>query len=272
MSESDFEDIVLIKGAGDLASGVAARLFRSGYEVVMTEIQSPMMVRRTVSFGEAVYQGKIQIEGITAELVEDLSDAWLAIKQNKIPILVDPQAECRFELHPIAIIDAIMAKRNTGTQKSDAACVIALGPGFCAGKDCHVVMETNRGHYLGRIIREGFAEPDTGSPGNVVGKNEERILRAPTSGIVETHAKIGDLVLEGQTVALVQGVPVITSIPGVLRGLIHEGIHVSQGTKMGDIDPRAMPSHCFSISEKAYAIAGGVLEALLSADILPPQD
>lgn len=272
MSRKTYEDIILIKGAGDLASGVAARLLRSGYSVVMTEIQTPMMVRRSVSFGEAIYEGVVRVEDLTAEWVKDIAVARLAIKQNKIPILIDPQADCRFELHPIALIDAIMAKRNTGTQITDAACVIGLGPGFCAGKDCHIAIETNRGHFLGRVITEGYAEPDTGSPGNVVGKTEERILRAPTSGIVEVRAKIGDLVTDGQTIAFVQGQPVYARISGVLRGLLRDGIYVSSGTKMGDIDPRAEPSHCVTISEKAYAIAGGVLEALLSAGILPPQN
>jgi xanthine dehydrogenase accessory factor len=262
--------IVLIKGAGDLASGVAARLYRCGFEVVMTERPNPLMVRRSVSFGEAVYATQVEVEGILARLAGDIHEVHLALEQGIIPVLVDPQADCRTELLPTVLVDAIMAKRNLNTRITDAPCVIALGPGFSAGVDCHAIIETNRGHSLGRVIYNGCAEPDTGQPGSVDGKTEERILRSPVQGVVEGQATIGDRVTGGQTVAHVGGQPVYAQIAGVLRGLIHSGVCVPAGTKIGDVDPRAEPAHCQQISDKAYAIAGGVLEAVLRAGIFPP--
>jgi xanthine dehydrogenase accessory factor len=261
--------IVLIKGAGDLATGVAARLYRCGFVVVMTERPNPLMVRRSVSFGEAVYATQVELEGILARHASDMRAVHLVLDQGNIPVLVDPQADCLAELLPIALVDAIMAKSNFNTRITDAPCVVALGPGFTAGVDCHAVIETNRGHSLGRVIYTGSAEPDTGQPGSVDGKTKERILRSPVQGMVVSQASIGDRVTEGQTVALVSGQPVYTQIAGILRGLIHSGICVSAGTKIGDVDPRAEPAQCQQISDKAYAIAGGVLEAVLRAGILP---
>jgi xanthine dehydrogenase accessory factor len=261
--------IILIKGAGDLATGVAVRLYRCGFKVVMTEIPNPLMVRRSVSFGEAVYATQVEVEGVLARLVSNISDVHLSLGEGIVPVLVDPQADCRAELLPIALVDAIMAKSNLDTRITDAPCVIALGPGFSAGVDCHAVIETNRGHSLGRVIYTCSAEPDTGQPGSIDGKTEERILRSPIQGMVEGKATIGDRLIEGQTVALVNGQPVKTQIAGILRGLIHSGIFVPAGTKIGDVDPRAEPAHCQQISDKAFAIAGGVLEALLRAGIFP---
>jgi xanthine dehydrogenase accessory factor len=260
---------VLIKGAGDLATGVAARLYRCGFVVVMTERPNPLMVRRTVSFGEAVYAGQVAVEGIVARLASDIPAVHLVLDQGHIPVLVDPGANCRAELLPVALVDAIMAKSNLNTRITDAPCIIALGPGFTAGVDCHAVIETNRGHSLGRIIYSGSAEPDTGKPGSVDGKTGERILRAPVEGVVVGQASIGDRMAEGQIVAFVGGQPVHSQIAGILRGLIHSGIQVPAGTKIGDVDPIAEPAHCQQISDKAYAIAGGVLEAILRAGILP---
>lgn len=261
--------IVLIKGAGDLATGVAARLFRCGFEVVMTERPNPLMVRRSVSFGEAVYATQVEVEGILARQASDMHAVHLALTQGIVPVLVDPLADCRTELLPAVLVDAIMAKRNLNTRITDAACVIALGPGFSAGVDCHAVIETNRGHSLGRVIYNGSAEPDTGQPGSVDGKTEERILRSPVQGVVEGQANIGDRVTEGQIVARVNGQPIYAQINGVLRGLIHSGICVPAGTKIGDVDPRTDPANCQQISDKAYAIAGGVLEAVIRAGIFP---
>jgi xanthine dehydrogenase accessory factor len=262
-------NIVLIKGAGDLATGVAARLHRCGFEVVMTERPDPMMVRRTVSFGEAVYAGQIEVEGILARLASDIRAVNRALGQGIIPVVVDPQTDCRAELQPTVLVDAIMAKCNINTRITDAACVLALGPGFIAGVDCHAVIETNRGHSLGRVIYNGSAEPDTGQPGSIDGKAQERILRSPVQGVVEGKVTIGDRVTEGQIVAQVDGQPVHTQTAGILRGLIHSGVWVPAGTKIGDVDPRALPVHCKQISDKAYAIAGGVLEAILRAGIIP---
>jgi xanthine dehydrogenase accessory factor len=261
------DTLVLIKGAGDLASGVAARLFRCGFPVVMTELPHPLMVRRTVSFGEAVYEGEVVVEEITARLVDDIPAARLALGARVIPVLVDPHAVSVRELAPPVLVDAIMAKRNTGTTLVDAPLVIALGPGFTAGADCHAVIETNRGHCLGRVITAGSAEPDTGRPGLVGGKTDERILRAPADGRVEGLADIGERVEQGQVVARVNGCAARAGTAGVLRGLVRPGAWVPAGEKIGDVDPRAEPEHCYLISDKALAIAGGVLEAILRLSV-----
>lgn len=261
------DTLVLIKGGGDLASGVAARLYRSGFAVLITELPNPLMVRRTVSFGEAVYEGEVVVEGIHARLVDDVAAARSALASREIPVLIDPETRCMAELQPQVLVDAVMAKTNTGTGLADASLVVALGPGFTAGVDCHVVVETNRGHRLGRVIYHGSAEPDTGEPGLVGGKSRQRILRAPTDGMMECIAAIGDRVDEGQSVARVSGEPVIALTSGVLRGLVRPGAAVTKGLKIGDVDPRAEPSHCFLISDKSMAIAGGVLEAILSGGV-----
>jgi xanthine dehydrogenase accessory factor len=261
------DTLVLIRGAGDLATGVAARLHRCRFPVVMTELPEPLVVRRTVAFAEAVYEGTVEVEGIRACRVDDVAAARRALILGMIPILVDPDAACRAELNPAVLVDAIMAKANTITAITDAPLVIALGPGFTAGVDCHVVIETNRGHRLGRAIYDGSAEPDTGEPGLVGGKTVQRILRAPVDGIVESYAAIGERVEEGQTVAKVAGRPVVALTGGVLRGLMRSGAYVTAGLKIGDVDPRAEVSLCYEISEKSLAIAGGVLEAILAAGI-----
>jgi xanthine dehydrogenase accessory factor len=265
--ENVFEPLVLIKGAGDLATGVAARLYRCGFPVVMTELPRPLMVRRAVSFGEAVYETEVVVEGIRARRVEDVAAARSAIADGAIPVLVDPETRCLAELAPPVLVDAVMAKANTGTRLTDAPLVIALGPGFTAGVDCHVVVETNRGHRLGRAIYAGSAEPDTGEPGLVGGMTHQRILRAPVAGMVTSYATIGDRVEKGQVVAKVADAPVVAHTAGVLRGLLRSGAVVPARLKIGDIDPRAEPSHCFLISEKSLAIAGGVLEAILAGGV-----
>jgi xanthine dehydrogenase accessory factor len=257
--------LVLIKGAGDLASGVAYRLFRSGFPVVMTETTQPLAVRRGVAFAQAVYDGQMTVQQVTARLVEDVSAIPAALGQPIIPLLVDPQANCRAVLQPAVLVDAIIAKANTGTTVADAPLVIALGPGFTAGHDCHAVVETNRGHDLGRVLWEGSACPDTGLPGIVGGQGPRRVLRAPRSGRLRPLHAIGDLVDAEEVVATVEGDEVRAPFAGVLRGLIHESVDLSPGMKIGDVDPRGVRQHCFSISDKALAVAGGVLEAILSA-------
>lgn len=257
--------LVLIKGAGDLASGVAARLYRCGFQVVMTELPQPLLVRRPVCFGEAVYEGEVAVEGIVARRVADVPAARRALADGAIPVLVDPPAACRAELAPQVLVDGIMAKRNTGTSRADAALVIALGPGFTAGADCHAVIETQRGHWLGRVYWRGAAAPDSGVPGEVGGMaTPARVLRAPADGVVEARAAIGERVEAGQIVAEVAGVAVRAGCAGVLRGLIHPGVYVTAGMKVGDVDPRGERDHCFAISDKSLAIAGGVLEAILA--------
>jgi xanthine dehydrogenase accessory factor len=259
------ELVVLIKGAGEMASGVAHRLTRAGFRVCLTDIAQPQAVRRGVSFCEAVYDGEKTVEGLTAVLVEGLSpmlDLW---REGKIPLIVDPEAKIREILHPDVVVDAILAKRNLGTRLDDAPLVIGLGPGFRVGRDVHMIVETNRGHNLGRLLLEGEAEPNTGIPGAIGGYTAERVLRAPEAGRFTADGyQIGDTVKAGEVVAHVGAGPVLAQIGGVVRGLIREGIPVERGMKLGDIDPRGKKEYCFTISDKARAIAGGVLEGILS--------
>lgn len=255
--------VVWLKGAGDLASGVAHRLHRSGFRVVMTEIARPTMVRRTVSFGEAIYEGTCQVEGVKAVAVKNSVQIAQAFARNEIPILVDPLGEKVRPLQPEVLVDAIIAKRNLGTDLTQAPLVIGLGPGFTAGVDVHAVIETNRGHFLGRVILQGTAQPDTGSPGPVKGYTKERLLRSPASGVFVPCVTINSKVEAGQTVGFVNGQPIKATISGVLRGLLRGGLWVTPGFKLGDIDPRDCLGHCFTISDKARAIGGGVLEAIL---------
>jgi len=259
------ELIVLIRGAGEMASGVAHRLYRSHFKVCLLEIEQPIAVRREVSFCGAIYEGEKEVEGIRAKFIrhpEEIPSVW---KEEKIPLLVDPEGkETRKCLKPDVVVDAIMAKHNLGTRLSDASLVIGLGPGFTAGKDVHVAIETNRGHNLGRVILSGSAEPDTGIPGEIGGYGVERVLRTMKAGIFRPKKLIGDRINKGSVVAVVDDYPIIAVISGVIRGLLSEGVGAKKGMKVGDIDPRGKRELCFSISEKARAIGGGVLEAILS--------
>ena len=254
----------LIKGAGDLASGVALRLYRAGFPIIMTEIAHPLMVRRTVSFGEAVFNGEMVVEGVRARHALDAAAVPAILAEGEIAVLVDPGAACRHALSPRVIVDAVMAKRNTGTVLSDAPLVIGLGPGFTAGLDCHAVIETNRGHWLGRVIWEGPAEPDTGVPGEIGGRRAERVLYAPVGGTLRARVGIGDTVSTGQLIATVADREVQAPFDGVLRGLIRSGAAVDPGVKIGDVDPRAERAHCFTVSDKSLSVGGGVLEAILA--------
>lgn len=266
---SRFTDVlVLIKGAGDLASGVAYRLKRSRLPVVMTELPAPLFVRRAVCYGEAVYSGETSVEGLVARRVETFETARQLAATDLIPILVDPQAAAIAALRPAVVVDAILAKRNTGATRHDAPLVIALGPGFTAGQDCHAVIETQRGHNLGRVIYQGPAEPDTKTPGVIAGYATDRVLRAPAAGRVVAATKIGEALVEGQLIATVAGREVRAPFAGVLRGLIHTAVEVTPGYKIGDLDPRGVTAHCFTISDKSLAVGGGVLEAILASDLL----
>jgi xanthine dehydrogenase accessory factor len=255
---------VLIRGGGDLASGVAWRLHRCGFQVCLTELDQPMAVRRKVSFCEAVYDGEIVVEGVKGRLIRDPKEVTRTWEQGQIPVLVDPEGESKSVTTPDVIVDAILAKKNLGTSIRDAHLVIALGPGFEAGKDAHYVVETNRGHNLGRLLSSGSADPNTGVPGSVKGITADRVLRSPSEGMWESTLDIGDPVKQGETVGTVAGIRVTAKTDGILRGLIRPGIHVSEGLKIGDIDPRGVKASCFTISDKALAIAGGVLEGILS--------
>ena len=258
------ELIVMIRGAGEMASGVAHRLCRSHFRVCLLEIEHPLAVRREVSFCEAVYEGEKEVEGVRVKLVSQTKEIQPTWKETKIPLLIDPDGKKTKEyLNPDVIIDAILAKRNLGTRMNDAPFVIGLGPGFTAGRDVDAVIETNRGHNLGRVLLSGSAEPDTGIPGEIGGFTVERVLRTLKGGIFHPQKSIGDPVNKGAIVAVVDDYPVIATVSGVVRGLLREGIEAQKGMKVGDIDPRGKRELCFSISEKARAIGGGVLEAIL---------
>jgi xanthine dehydrogenase accessory factor len=260
-----FEGIlVVVKGGGDLATGVAHRLHRVGMQVVVTELAQPTVIRRAVALASAVYEGQVEVEGLAARLAESDQEIRAALTEGQVPVIIDPRGEVIPRLHPPVVVDAIMAKRNTSaTAITDAPIVIGLGPGFTAGVDVHAVIETNRGHHLGRVILAGSAEPHTGVPGPTVGFTVERVLRAPCEGIFTGKRRIGDPVKAGEAVASVAGEPVVANISGVLRGLLADGLSVKAGAKVGDVDPRGVPEHCFTISDKARAIGGGVLEAVL---------
>jgi xanthine dehydrogenase accessory factor len=254
---------VLIKGAGDLATGVAARLWRSGFPVVMTELAQPLAIRRTVAFAEAVYAGQVKVEEITARRASDLADIEPAWQAHVIPVLTGCNEACVAAVRPAVLVDAILAKRNTGTRLTDAPFVVGLGPGFVVGQDVHAVVETNRGHCLGRVLWSGSTQPDTGVPGDIAGLGRERVIYAPADGVFEHLLNIGAVVHAGDVVGQVGPAPVLAPISGVLRGLIHDSVRVQAGLKIGDVDPRAAPDHCCTISDKALAIGGGVLEAIL---------
>jgi xanthine dehydrogenase accessory factor len=263
--------LVVVKGGGDLATGVAHRLHRVGMKVVVTELAQPTVIRRAVAFASAVFEGEVTVEGVVAHRVEDVAQAMALLPKGIIPVVVDPHASVlrpeRVEgvqgLKPTVVVDAIIAKRNTGTQISDAPVVVALGPGFTAGLDAHAVIETNRGHDLGRVILEGQAAPDTGIPGPVMGYASERVVRAPGGGVFRGVKAIGDRVEAGDVVAHAGDQPVLAPISGVLRGLLADGLAVKEGMKVGDVDPRGVREHCFTISDKARALGGSVLEAIL---------
>lgn len=255
--------LILIRGAGDLASGVALRLHRSGLKVVMTDLEKPTAIRRTVCFSQAILFGKAKVEDVTAVRAETMDDVRRILAAGNIPVLADPAAECRHGLRPDVLVDAILAKKNLGTKIDDAPLVIALGPGFSAGEDCHAVIETMRGHTLGRVIRSGPAIPNTNIPGLIGGFAGERVLRAPCDGIFTAVHRIGDTVEEGETIGFVEGQPMKCTISGVLRGVLDDGVPVKKGMKSGDVDPRCKPEYCTTISDKALAVGGGVVEAVL---------
>lgn len=253
---------IVIRGGGDIATGIALRLYRSGMAVCICEIPSPTSIRRTVCFSEAVRLGEIAVEGVTARLAA-LEEVPELLEEGTIPVLIDPEGSCIASLAPDAVVDAILAKRNLGTTIDMAPVVVGVGPGFTVGVDCHAAVETMRGHYLGRTMYEGSPLPNTNIPGLIGGYAGERVLRAPADGIFQGARQIGDQVQAGEIAGYVDGIPMICTIDGVLRGLLADGIAVHKGMKSGDIDPRCSVDHCFCASDKALAVGGGVLEALL---------
>jgi len=260
-------ELIVVRGAGDLATGTILRLRSAGFRVVALEIERPTSIRRTVSLSEAVYDGEARVEGTTARRVTDLAGVRVAFAEGVVPILVDPECAFVAALAPYALVDATISKRNTGIRRGMAPAVIGLGPGFEAGGDVDAVIETQRGHDLGRVILAGPAAADSGVPGEIGGKSGERVIKAPAAGIVEQVAVIGDVVRAGDTVLAIRGtgglVKVNSSIDGIVRGVIRPGLEVPAGMKIADVDPRVRPESCVTVSDKARAVAGGVLEALL---------
>ena len=260
---------ILIRGGGDLATGVAYRLHHAGFPVIVTELANPLVVRRRVALATAVLEGEITVETLRAVRVESPEDAWTLAHTGVIPVLVAPDPGTFLNLSLVTrnssliLVDARMAKRNIDTTIGQAPLVIDLGPGFIAGTDCHAVIETNRGHRLGRVIWRGAAEPNTGTPGIVAGKGRERVLRAPVAGTVSWQVTIGNRVRAEEIMGDVAGHAIAAPFDGVVRGLIAPGTIVPVGLKIGDVDPRDDVSAAFTISDKALAIGGGVLEAVL---------
>ncbi len=272
------DSLVVLRGGGDLGTGVAHRLVRAGYRVVVLEAEAPRAVRRRVAFAEAVFSGEVTVEGVVGRMVgaDEVHSAWDEAAEREegapppwVPVVVDPGGESLGSLRPAVVIDARMAKRNLGTGIDDAPLTVALGPGFAAGRDVDLVIETKRGHSLGAVIEDGAALPDTGVPGEVGGATASRLLRSPADGEFNSVAAIGDIVSEGDTVASVAGKPVVAAVGGIVRGLIADGLLVREGEKVGDVDPRGSEVDPGAISDKARAVGGAVLEALLSRGMLP---
>lgn len=262
------KDLIVVRGGGDLATGTIYKLKKSGFPVLILEVAQPSAIRRNVAFCEAVYQGTQTVENMTCYLAESLAQAQQFLNEGKLAVLVDPAGESIAALNPLAVVDAILAKKNLGTNKSLAPITVALGPGFRAGEDVDAVIETKRGHNLGRVLWEGTAAPNTGIPGIIGGYGIERVIHCPAKGILRNVKKITDTVSKGEVIAVVEMengiVPVEATVDGILRGLIRDGYPVQIGFKMADIDPRIDEyNNCFTISDKARCIAGGVLEAIL---------
>ena len=256
--------LIFIKGAGDLASGIALRLHHSHFDIVMADLPVPTAVRRTVAFSEAIRLGSTSVEDVRAEKAESAEQVRDCIARGVIPVVPVPASGFISSLEPEVVIDAVIAKRNLGTCIEEAPMVIGVGPGFTAGEDCHAVIETKRGHTLGRVIWKGSAIPNTGIPGNIGGETVNRVLRAPADGIFHPKRDFGDMVYKGDIVATVDRTPVFTAISGIIRGMLQDGVYVTKGFKCGDVDPRGPSVDYMTVSDKAMAIAGGALEAVMS--------
>lgn len=264
MGAAPLSPFIVIRGAGEMASAIAWRLFMANMtRICMLELPNPLCVRREVSFCTAFDRGEMPVEGVRAAVARNREEMEAAWQKDAIALMRIGNWEKAGAPPPEVVVDAILAKKNIATSLADAPLVIALGPGFAAGKDCHVVIETNRGHNLGRIILDGEAAPNTGIPGNIAGHTATRVLRAPASGIFESEREIGDSIAAGQSVGTVAGQAVIAGLDGMLRGLIRPGTEVASGLKLGDIDPRGEREFCYTISDKARALSGSVLEAVM---------
>lgn len=260
----NIDDIIIVRGGGDIASGAIQKLYRSGFKVLVLETETPSAIRRKVAFCEAVYEKEIEIEGIKARLVandEEIQDCW---DSDIVPVMIDSRGKVIERLKPLAVVDGILAKQNFGTKRSMAPITVALGPGFSAPEDVDIVIETMRGHNLGRIIEEGKASENTGVPGVIAGFGIERVIYSDYSGIITHIEKIGNVVEKGDVIAVVGDNEIYASISGVLRGIIRDGYKVKKGLKIADIDPRiSEKDNCFTISDKARNIGGAVLESIL---------
>lgn len=259
------KELIVVRGGGDLATGTIHRLWSAGFRVLVLETARPAAIRRQVSLCEAVYEGRATVEGLTAVRIEAPEEADAVWAEGNIPTLIDPEGKCLETIQPAVLVDAIIAKKNLGTHRGMAPCTIALGPGFTAGVDVDVVIETSRGHDLGRVITSGTARPNTGRPGNIGGYTVERVIHAPAAGALRNIRAIGDLVEKGELIARIEtqseAVMVRATISGIIRGLIRDGYPVTEGFKIADIDPRREElANCFTISDKARCIAGSVLE------------
>ena len=257
-------DVVIIKSGGDIATGVIQKLYRVGFRVLALEAEKPTSIRRTVCFSEAIYEGKKTVEGITAIHVKNIKEIYDAWEKDFVPVIVDPIGLYVEKIKPLAVVDAILAKKNTGLKREMASITIGIGPGFVAGKDCNVAIESNRGHNMGKLIFEGAAESNTGIPGNIGGYTSDRLLKSPDDGIITVKHDIGDFVKAGEVIAQVNNIDINAKIGGILRGLIRDGTFVTKGFKVGDVDPRVEQlNNFFTISDKAMAIGGAVLEAIM---------
>ena len=262
------ENLIIVRGGGDLASGTIYKLHKCGFPVLVLESEAPSAIRRNVAFSEAVYEGSRQVEDVSCTLARTMEEAAGLLESGRLAMLVDPAGESIGRFRPLAVVDAILAKRNLGTRMDMAPITVALGPGFEAGEDVHAVVETRRGHRLGRVIWQGCAEANTGVPGVIGGYGKERVIHSPAAGVLRNVKKITDTVRRGETIAVVEtdegNIPVPATIDGLLRGLIRDGYPVTKGFKIADIDPRLEEyENCFTISDKARCIAGGVVEAIL---------
>ena len=268
MENTNMNNLIIVRGGGDIATGTIMKLYQCGYSVLVLEIENPSAIRRNVAFSEAVYQGTQTVENVTCHLAANEEEAAAFLAEGKLTMLVDPEGSCLKEFKPFALVDGILAKKNLGTTKDMAPITVAIGPGFTAGEDVDAVVETKRGHNLGRIFYQDTAAPNSGIPGNIAGFSKERVIHSPAEGILRNVASITDTVQKGQIIAVIETesgqVPVEATLDGLLRGLIRDGYPVTKGFKIADIDPRSNEyNNCFTISDKARCIAGGVLEAIL---------
>ncbi len=260
--------MIIVRGGGDIATGSIYRLYKCGYRVLILETEYPTAIRRRVAFSDAIYKGESSVEGVICRKIQDLSECEKVWDKGEIPMIVDPRGDSIQKLHPDAVLDAILAKKNLGTNRNMAPLTLALGPGFIAGEDVDYVIETMRGHKLARIISQGPAMKNTGTPGVIAGYGKERVIHAPADGVIRLHTDIGDIVEKDQVLAMIGDVPVPATLTGVLRGIIPDGFPVTKGLKIADIDPRKeQQENCDTISDKSRCIAGSVLEVIVSHDI-----